>query len=80
LGQDGEQAIFEYDFQTGEATVRLGDIGWDNAHRVVDGQVAGLVLTKSEVTWIYACWLATGGATKTKDADPGKIDGRHTRK
>ena len=57
----GEQAIYSYDDETGEATIRMGDAGWHDAYRVEDGQAEGLVLTKTEAMWLRACWLATGG-------------------
>src|SRR5438128_1626094 len=57
----GEQAIYTYDHETGEATVGMGDAGWHDAYRVADGQAEGLVLTKTEAMWLRACWLATGG-------------------
>ena len=56
----GEQAIYTYDYETGAATLRMGDAGWHDAHRVEDGQAEGLVLTKTEALWLRACWLATG--------------------
>jgi len=56
----GEQAIYTYDYETGEATIRMGDTGWHDAYRVEDGQAEGLVLTKTEAMWLRACWLATG--------------------
>ena len=49
---------FVYDYQTHEASVRMGDAGWENAHRVVDGRVEGIILTESEAAWLRACWLA----------------------
>lgn len=49
-----------FDRETGDATLRLGDSGWERTHRVVDGDVPGLVLTPSESTWLRACWLASG--------------------
>jgi hypothetical protein len=58
--QHGEQAIYVYDEKTGEATVRMGDAGWDNVYRVVDGRAEGLILDEADATWIRACWLATG--------------------
>ena len=56
---NGEQAVFVYDYQTHEASVRMGDAGWGDAHRVIDGRVEGITLTESEAAWIHACWLAT---------------------
>jgi hypothetical protein len=54
----GEQAVFLYDHQTHEASVWMGDAGWGDAHRVVDGRVEGIILTESETAWVRACWLA----------------------
>ncbi len=54
----GEQTVFVYDYQTREATVKMGDAGWGNAHRVVDGRVEGIILSESETAWLRACWLA----------------------
>jgi hypothetical protein len=56
----GEQAIYAYDHATGEATVRIGDAGWDNVYRVVDGRIEGVKVTNAEATWLRACWAATG--------------------
>jgi hypothetical protein len=44
----GEQAIYAYDHATGAATIRLGDAGWHDVHRVTDGEAEGLVLTHAE--------------------------------
>ena len=55
-----EQAIYVYNWESGEATVRMGDAGWDSVHRVVDGRIEGAMVTEAEATWIRACWLATG--------------------
>jgi hypothetical protein len=56
--QFGEQAVFVYDYQTDEASVRMGDTGWHDTHRVVDGHVEGVILNEPEAAWILACWLA----------------------
>ncbi len=56
----GDQAIYAYDHETGEAVLRMGDAGWQEAHRVVNGEVAGLLLSKAELAWLGACWMATG--------------------
>ena len=55
----GEQAVFIYDTDTHQASVRMGDAGWDNVHCVVDGRVEGIILNEEEAAWIRACWLAT---------------------
>jgi hypothetical protein len=57
--QHGEQAIYLYDYSAREATVRMGDAGWDGVYRVVDGRAEGLMLNEAELTWLRACWLAT---------------------
>ena len=57
----GEQAIYTYDYETGVATLRMGDAGWRDVRRVADGKAEGLVLTQTEALWLRACWLATGG-------------------
>jgi len=62
--EHGEQAIYTYDFETREATLRMGDAGWHVAHRVVNGKVDGLLLTEAELTWLRACWMATGGLAR----------------
>jgi len=56
----GEQAIYCYDYNTGEAVVRMGDCGWENVYNVIDGRVEGAKLNDAEATWIRACWSATG--------------------
>lgn len=60
VNEHGEQAIYTYDSETGEATLKMGDSGWQVAHRVVNGEVDGLLLTKAELLWLRACWMATG--------------------
>jgi hypothetical protein len=60
--QYGEQAVFIYDYHTHEASVWMGDTGWDDVHRVVDGRVEGVILNESEAAWIRACWLAAAKA------------------
>jgi hypothetical protein len=48
----GEQAIYTYEHETGEATIRMGDGGWHDAYRVNDGQAEGLLLGKTETIWL----------------------------
>jgi len=59
--EHGEQAIYMYDFTTGEATVRMGDTGWDETHAVADGRIAGIRITKAEAAWVHA-WNVLRGA------------------
>lgn len=67
----GEQAVYVYDSRTGEATVRMGDAGWDKVHRVVDGRIEGAQVSESEATWLRACWTATG-ANRGRRSPGGK--------
>jgi len=60
----GEQAIYTYNHATGEATLRMGDAGWERNYRVSEGRPLGLVLSDAEATWLRACWLATGALKK----------------
>ena len=60
MSEYGEQAIYTYDYETGEATVRMGDAGWHDAYRVADGQAEGLSLTKTEAMWLRAWVLGRG--------------------
>lgn len=71
----GERAIFAYDHATGEVTVRMGDAGWGNVYRFVDGRIEGVKVTKAEATWLRACWAATGAIKHT----PPAIDKRSRR-
>ena len=59
--EHGEQAVYTYDVDTREATLRMGDTGWQVVHPVVSGRVDGLILTETELGWLRACWMATGG-------------------
>jgi hypothetical protein len=74
--EHGEQAIYAYDFATGEATLRMGDAGWQTTHAVVNGEAQGLMLSMAEFTWLRACWMATGGRASPRgphdDANPPK--------
>lgn len=55
----GDQFVFVYDFNTGEATLRGGDMDWGQSYRVVDGEVADTVLSEQERAWLRACWEAS---------------------
>lgn len=54
----GEQWLFTYNRKSGEAVLRGGDIGWNTAHMVVDGNVGDLLLNADEQSWLRACWNA----------------------
>lgn len=66
----GEQAVFVYDYQAETGTLWMGDVGWQNAQTVVDGEVLGLVLGENEKLWLQACWdAATAGSGELKRAE-----------
>ena len=79
--EHGEQAVYAYDHATGEATVRMGDAGWDNVYRFVDGRIEGVTVTEAEATWLRACWAATGAfkCGPPRDADKGAGRARYSR-
>ena len=58
----GEQSIFVYKGDSGEALVYCGDADW-TAYPVVNGQVEGLLLSKDEQIWLKACLQACGAGT-----------------
>jgi len=66
----GEQSIYRYDYATGEATIQLGDAGWDSIYQVVDGRAEGLILGRSELAWLHACWTATGALRAGQPSGP----------
>jgi hypothetical protein len=53
-----EQWVFTFDRQSGEATLRGGDLGWDQILPVHNGQVDDLILDTPEQLWLAACWSA----------------------
>jgi hypothetical protein len=59
VNEHGEQAVYAYDYESGAATLRMGDAGWETVHPVVNGEVDGLLMTKPELLWLRACWMAT---------------------
>ena len=66
----GEQAIYAYDYTTGLATLRMGDLGWENVLPVIDGQVPDVRLNEPEAAWLRACCLATGLARRRGQKAP----------
>ena len=54
----GEQWIFTLDRESGKATLRGRDVGWNTELEVVDGRVADVILGKEEQLWLQACWSA----------------------
>lgn len=76
VNEHGEQSIYTYDVETDAATLRMGDSGWQAPRPVVNGEVDGLLLTKAELTWLRACWMATGELARqrrsSEDAGPSQ--------
>lgn len=56
----GEQWIFTFNRTTGEASLRGGDVGWEDTYPVREGQIEGLILSEEETAWLQACWKAAG--------------------
>ena len=55
----GEQFVFLYRWDTGEAVVRCGDAGWKEVYPVTDGIAESLTLSEEEeIAWLRACWKA----------------------
>ena len=52
----GEQWIFTMNRQTGKATLRGGDVGWNTQFDVTNGAAADLILGREEQLWLQACW------------------------
>jgi hypothetical protein len=65
--QNGEQAIFLYDYKQEHGTLYLGDAGWEHPYDVVDGKVLELILSHSEQAWLRACWEASGALKTTRE-------------
>ena len=75
----GEQLVFVHDDGESDATVLLGDVGWE-PRRVSDGggqpDVGDLILNDEERAFVNACWIAT--AWRREDARPAvQWPGRH---
>jgi len=65
--QNGEQAVFVYDYEQERGTLSVGDAGWDHAYDVVDGKIAGLMLNRPEQLWLAACWEASGALKAVRE-------------
>ena len=67
----GEQLVFVHDDGESDATVLLGDVGWEPC-RVSDAgglaDVGELILNDGERAFVNACWIAT--AWRCEDARP----------
>ena len=56
----GEQWIFTRNRATGVATLRGGDIGWNQEIDVTEGTTGELTLNATESQWLECCLLASG--------------------
>lgn len=54
--EHGEQWIFVYDRKTGIAELRGGEVGWENAYQVKDGNAVEIILSAEEKMWLRTCW------------------------
>jgi hypothetical protein len=55
----GEQWIFVRDRETGIATLRGGDMGWNRVVDVTDGSTGDLTLNPYEAQWLVCCLLSS---------------------
>jgi hypothetical protein len=65
--QNGEQAIFLYDYEQERGTLYMGDVGWQHPHVIVDGRLSGLMLDRLEQLWLSACWEASGALKAARE-------------
>jgi hypothetical protein len=65
--QNGEQAIFLYDYEQERGTLYLGDEGWEHPYDVVEGKVPELILNHPEHLWLSACWEASGALKAVRE-------------
>jgi hypothetical protein len=65
--QNGEQAVFLYDYEQERGTLYIGDAGWEHPYDVVDGRVSGLMLNHPEHLWLSACWGASGALKAVRE-------------
>ena len=65
--QNGEQAIFLYDYEQERGILYLGDEGWEHPYDVVDGKVPELILNRPEQLWLSACWEASGALKAARE-------------
>lgn len=62
----GEQAIFVFNLKTQIGWLWMGDAGWDEPYRVIDGEAPELVLSLEEAVWLQICWYAATGEMPSK--------------
>ena len=62
--EHGEQWVFVYDYMTGNAELRGGDVGWEEVFTIKNGQANNLILNEEEKMWLQACWKAASAFSK----------------
>jgi hypothetical protein len=65
--QNGEQAVFVYDYEQERGTLYMGDAGWEHPYDVMDGNVSSLMLNPPEQLWLSACWEASGASKAVRE-------------
>lgn len=65
--QNGEQAVFVYDYEQERGTLYVGDARWEHPYDVEDGKIAGLMLNRPEQLWLSACWEASGALKAVRE-------------
>jgi hypothetical protein len=73
--QNGEQAVFLYDYEQERGTLYMGDAGWEHPYAVVDGKIPDLMLHRPEHLWLSACWEASGALKAVREQireEPGR--------
>lgn len=53
--QYGEEWIFEYDQETGDALIKGSDVDWQ-AYEVIEGVAYNLILSDEEKQWLLSAW------------------------
>lgn len=74
----GDQFLFVYHSETGEATVRTGDAGWERVFPVKNGRAIELIMDYQERMWLRACWEAAtafSGHTRRLYPRPARTEG-----
>lgn len=65
--QNGEQAVFLYDYEQEHGILYMGDAGWEHPYAVVDGKIPDLMLNRPEQLWFIACWEASGALKSVRE-------------
>jgi len=55
-----------YNLKTNIGWLWMGDAGWDEPYRVIDGEAPELVLSLEEAVWLQICWYAATGEMPSK--------------